>query len=145
MSKNISVETAKEMVGSKFEIGMANSLFLSSCIRGTGNGYEIPAPKEIEDNIVEIDGIYEDYDENEGTIALRTQNGVESVMPVQNTVYSDSIAEDAKEGKVIQLGEQLSVIGIKVEDRQINIAVTIIKEEEKWIFEQVMDENDYGD
>lgn len=137
MSKNISVETAKEMVGSKFEIGMANSLFLSSCIRWTGNGYEIPAPKEIEDNIVEIDGIYEDYDENEGTIALRTQNGVESVMPVQNTVYSDSIAEDAKEGKVIQLGEQLNVIGIKVEDRQINIAVTIIKEEEKWIFEQV--------
>ena len=34
MSKNISVETAKEMVGSKFEIGMANSLFLSSVLDG---------------------------------------------------------------------------------------------------------------
>lgn len=137
MSKNISVEAAKEMVGSKFDIGTASSPFAPSRSSGMGNGYEIPAPKEIKDNIVEIDGIYEDYNETEGTIALRTQNGVESVMPVQNTVYSTSIAEKAEEGNAIQLGDQLSVIGIKAEDRPVSIAVTIIREEEKWIFEQV--------
>lgn len=137
MSKNISVEAAKEMVGSKFDIGTASSPFAPSRSSGMGNGYEIPAPKEIKDNIVEIDGIYEDYNETEGTIALKTQNSVESVMPVQNTVYSASIAEKTEEGNAIQLGDQLSVIGIKAEDRPVIIAVTIIREEEKWIFEQV--------
>lgn len=137
MSKNISVEVAKEMVGSKFDIGTVSSPFVASRISGMGNGYEIAAPRDIKDNIVEIDGIYEDYNETEGTIALRTQKGIEFVMPVQNTLYSASIAENAEERNAIQFGHHLSVIGIKAEDRPVSIAVTIIREEEKWIFEQV--------
>ena len=60
MSKKISVDAAKEMVESKFDIGTVSGPFSPSRIGGTGNGYEIPAPKDIQDNIVEIDGIYED-------------------------------------------------------------------------------------
>ncbi|MCD8148320.1 MAG: AAA family ATPase [Clostridiales bacterium] len=137
MSKNISIDVAREMVGSRFNIGTASGPLEHFHIRGTGNSYEIPAPKEIRDNIVEIDGIYEDYNETEGTIALRTQDGIESIMPVQNTMYSASITEEAGKENIIQIGDQLSIIGIKAEDRPVNIAVTIIRLEEKWIFEQV--------
>lgn len=137
MSKNISIDTAKELVGSRFDIGTASGPFSSSRGNGAGNGYEIPAPKDIQDNIVEIDGIYEDYSETEGTIALRTQNGIESVMPVQNTVYSNSISENAEEGNTIRIGDPLNVIGIKAEAGPVSVAVTIIRLEEKWIFEQV--------
>ena len=137
MSKKISVDVAKEMVGSKFDIGTVSSPFSPSRTSGIGNGYEILAPKDIQDNIVEIDGIYEDYNETEGTIALSTQTGIESIMPVQNTVYSASISENAEGGNIIQIGDRLSVIGIKAEDRPVSVAVTIIKFEDKWIFEQV--------
>ena len=41
MSKNISVEAAKEMVGSKFDIGTASSPFAPSRSSGMGNGYEM--------------------------------------------------------------------------------------------------------
>lgn len=58
-------------------------------------------------------------------------------MPVQNTVYSASISENAEGGNIIQIGDRLSVIGIKAEDRPVSVAVTIIKFEDKWIFEQV--------
>ena len=60
MSKKISVDVAKEMVGSKFDIGTVSSPFSPSRTSGIGNGYEILAPKDIQDNIVVIDGIYED-------------------------------------------------------------------------------------
>lgn len=105
MSKKISVDVAKEMVGSKFDIGTVSSPFSPSRTSGIGNGYEILAPKDIQDNIVEIDGIYEDYNETEGTIALSTQTGIESIMPVQNTVYSASISENAEGGNIIQIGD----------------------------------------
>ena len=39
MSKKISVDAAKEMVGCKFDIGTVNSPFSPSRIGGTGNGY----------------------------------------------------------------------------------------------------------
>lgn len=137
MSKNISVDVAKEIVESMFDIGTASSLFTSSHIGGAGDGYETPVPKDIQDNIIEIDGIYEDYNETDGTIVLRTQTGIESIMPIQNTVYSASISENVEEGSTIQIGDQLSVIGIKAEDRPVSVAVTIIRCEDKWIFEQV--------
>ena len=130
MSKKISVDAAKEMVGNKFDIGTIGGPFSSSCTDGTGNGYEIPAPKDIQDNIVEIDGIYEDYNETEGTIALRTQTDIELIMPIRNTVYSASISENAEEGNTVQIGDQISVIGIKTEDRPLSVAVTIIRGEE---------------
>ena len=136
MSKTISVEVAKEIVDSKFDIGMSGP-FSSSRSGGAGNGYEASAPKEIRDNIVEIDGTYADCNEAEGTIALRTSSGIEHVMPVGNTVYSASISEQAEDGSVIQIGDQLSVIGIKAEDHPVVIAATIIRGEEKWVFEQV--------
>ena len=137
MSKYISVAEAKEMVESKFDIGMPGNPFSASRTNGTGNWYETPAPKEICDNLVEFDGIYEDYNETEGTVALRTQNGLEAIMPVQNTMYSASISESAERGNTIQIGDQLSIIGIKAEDRPVSVAVTIIRLEDKWIFEQV--------
>lgn len=141
MSKNIlSVEVAKEMVKNKFDIGTANAHpFASSRISSdTVNvGYEVPSPSEISDHLMEIIGIYEDYNESEGTICLRTQNGVEAVMPVQDTVYSDSISEKAEDGNAIQLGDGISVIGIRAGNAQVCVAVTIVRVEEKWIFEQV--------
>ena len=136
MSKSISVEVAKEIIDSRFDIGVKKP-FPSRHPGETRDGYETPAPKEIRDNIVEIDGSYMDRNEDEGTIALKTHNGIETVMPVENTVYSTSIFELTEEGSVIQIGDQLSVIGIKADDYPVIIAATIIRYEEKWVFEQV--------
>ncbi len=132
----MTVETAKKMVESQFNIGTMMSPLTAARGR-SGNVYEIPAPREIRDHIVEIDGVYEDYDEAKGTIALRTQDGIASVMPVQNTVYSSSISAEAEEGGAIQIGDSLSIIGVKAESRAVSIAVTIIRSDEKWIFAQV--------
>lgn len=138
MSKTISINVAKEIVERKFEIGKLSAHFATSHISTTGNEYEIPPPKEIHDTIVEVDGVYVDYNVKEGTIILRTHNnGVETIMPVQKTCYSTSISENTEKGQVIQIGEQLSVIGIRAEDRPVIVAVTIIRLEDKWIFEQV--------
>lgn len=136
MSKSVSVEAAKEIIDNRFDIGVKKP-FSSSHSGETGNGYEAPAPKEIQDNIVEIDGTYMDCNEDEGTIALRAHNGIELVMPVKNTVYSATISESKKEGSVIKIGDQLSVIGIKADDHPVIIAATIIRCEEKWVFEQI--------
>lgn len=138
MNKQISLDVAKEMVERRFEIWTASGSFAPFGIGDTGNGYEITAPRDLRDNIVEIEGVYEDYNETESTIALRTQNGIELIMPVGNTVYSSSISsQNADEGSIIQFGDQLSVIGIKAEDRPISVAVTIIRCDDKWIFEQI--------
>lgn len=144
MSKIISVEKAKEMVENEFDIVLPNGSIRPPFSRSneTGNRYEFPAPKELQGNIVEIDGIYKDYDNTESTIALSTHKGIQVIMPVQKTVYSASISKGAQEGNTIRIGDRLSVIGIKAEDRPVIIAVTIIKSEEKWMFEQV--HNLYG-
>lgn len=102
MNKQISLDVAKEMVERRFEIWTASGSFAPFGIGDTGNGYEITAPRDLRDNIVEIEGVYEDYNETESTIALRTQNGIELIMPVGNTVYSSSISsQNADEGSII--------------------------------------------
>lgn len=135
MSKNITIETAKEMVQRKFDIGISSPLgaFRSG---GDGNSYEIPEPKELKENIVEIDGVYAEYCDEEGTISIRTANNTYTVMPVGATTYSSSIADSTDQG-AIKIGDSLSIIGIRTEDQPVYIAVTIIRGEEKWIFDQV--------
>ena len=136
MSKTISIEVAKEMVN-QFDIGVMNNPFSHAHSGYAGNIYETPAPKEIRDHIVELDGIYKDYNATECTITLKTKDGIECIMPVKNTVYSDSIFEKAEEGDAIQIGDHLYVIGIRAGTHSIVIPVTIIRSKEKWIFEQV--------
>ena len=119
----------------KFDIGISSPLgaFRSG---GDGNSYEIPEPKELKENIVQIDGVYAEYCDEEGTISIRTANNTYTVMPVGATTYSSSIAVSTDQG-AIKIGDSLSIIGIRTEDQPVYIAVTIIRGEEKWIFDQV--------
>lgn len=136
MGKNISIKVAKEMIRNQFDIGNPSPLgvFHSG---GSGNSYEISEPKELEGNIVEINGSYDECYGAEEAIAIRTSEDVYTVMPVEATSYSASIVDSDVENGPIKIGDQLSIIAIKTEDQSVYIAVTIIRSEEQWIFAQV--------
>ncbi len=134
MNECTTVDNAREMASTLFSDGSLDPIAVAHTKR-VGNQYESPGPELLNGKIVEIDGTYERYIESEQRVMLKTQGGSEAITLVQSTVFSASITE--KGSGSIQVGDQVNVIGIKADDCSLCVAVTIIRFEEKAIFEQV--------
>ena len=129
MTREKSIEAAKQLVSTRFKISQEPSRMRG----GSGYIYETKAPKDVEKNIVEIEGSYVGVGEDKGTIILRSDKTDVTFLMDKETVYSRSIMKN----KRIASGENLYVIAIKAEEYPVYIPVVVIREEEKHIFSMV--------
>ena len=140
---NISVSMAKMLVATQFNIGEEisdRSRFLRN-YNGSDDkekNYEYQGSTLLKDNIVEIDGVYEKCHKEAKEIIIKTKNGKRvTVIPAKETVYSSSISESKEKNGRIILGDAISIIAIKTEESSKYVAVTVIRSEEKQIFNSV--------
>ena len=95
--------------------------------------YEEPTPEKIKDIIIEVDGRYVKKGTEKNSIIINHNNTEEMFIMVDESTYSRSL----KESKMIQPGEKLSVIAVKVANLPIYITVSVIRLEEKNIFSSI--------
>lgn len=95
--------------------------------------YEEPTPEKIKDIIIEVDGRYVKKGTEKNSIIINNNNTEEMFIMVDESTYSRSL----KESKMIQPGEKLSVIAVKVANLPIYITVSVIRLEEKNIFSSI--------
>lgn len=95
--------------------------------------YEEPTPEIIKNMIIEVDGRYVKKGTEKKSIIINHNNTEEMFIMVDESTYSRSL----KESKMIQPGEKLSVIAVKVANLPIYITVSVIRLEEKNIFSSI--------
>ena len=137
MKKEIFISDAKEMIKERFKLGKpASGRFdMSDAIIGE-SVYEVPEPKELMGCLVEMDCIYNGYEEKEETLEVEWNNEIARVLPTDGTVCSTSILKETETNDSVKLGDRLSIISIKTCEN-VYVAVTIIREAEKKIFDQI--------
>ena len=123
-------------IASKFDITSVSVRENLSLCENKGNIYESPAPAELEGKIYELVGKYAGFNWDDDTMTLDTEEGILEIMPIVDTVYSNSIV--GKDGTMpVALNDELYIIAVKEEGCPIYVAVTILRLEERSKFDQI--------
>jgi ATP-dependent Lon protease len=129
---NPNVIEAKEMVRELFVIG--NDTANRYTKRENDYNYEVPGPKSVSDYLVELEGTYISSFDNRKKI-LSSEDKECTVVFSKKSVIGMNIKEE-KDDRKIRIGDKLYIVAIRT-DQNIFVAVTCIRSEDKWMFEQV--------
>ena len=130
----MTVDHAKYFIHNNFDLELSGSGKRGSNLICSGNIYESEAPNSIKYFILDFDCKYKGISDNFEAIKVEVDGKDYTVMPIDTTVYSDSIA-CAKDS--IRIGDELYVIAIDADLENVLVAVSIIRKTEKKYFENI--------
>ena len=125
-----------EIASNKFDITSLLGREGLTINENKGNIYESPTPEELEGKIFELQGSYIGFNKSDGTMALNSEGKKLHIMPIDETVYSNSII-GSDSVRPIARNDDLYIIAVKEENCSIYVAVTIMRLEEKSKFDQI--------
>lgn len=109
----------------------------ASVVENKGNIYETPIPEELEGKLCELEGSYNGYNHETKTISIINQGHKYTILTINETIYSNTIIESKDKMIPITITDKIYVIAISSKVSDIYVAITIIRQNEKEMFDQI--------
>ena len=130
----MSIDHAKYLIHNNFDLNRQVPDMRGSNTIYKGNIYESEAPDSLKNFILDFECKYKGISDDFEAIKVEVDGKDYTVMPIDTTVYSDSIA-CAKDS--IRIGDELYVIAVNADLENVLVAVSIIRKTEKKYFENI--------
>lgn len=130
----MSIDHAKYFIHNNFDLNRQVPDMRGSNTIYKGNIYESEAPDSLKNFILDFDCKYKGISDDFEAIKVEVDGKDFTVMPIDTTVYSDSITNSIGS---IRIGDELYVIAINADLENVLVAVSIIRKTEKKYFENI--------